>query len=156
MKVEIGEYEDTKKRNINVRIDEFDTWNMDITLAYIIHPMLIQLKDTKHGAPFVEGSDVPLGMEMSEEALVGYKERGETDALFFTRWEWVLNEMIWAFGEIQKDSWESKYYGPLIKDENHPLGSRFEWVKHEDMKAHQNRISNGFRLFGKYYQDLWD
>jgi len=26
----------------------------------------------------------------------------------------------------------------------------------EEMKAEQERISNGFRLFGKYYESLWD
>ena len=26
----------------------------------------------------------------------------------------------------------------------------------EGMKAEQERISNGFRLFGKYYESLWD
>ena len=24
------------------------------------------------------------------------------------------------------------------------------------MKRHQDRMSNGFRLFGKYYEGLWD
>ena len=26
----------------------------------------------------------------------------------------------------------------------------------EGIKAHQKRITNGFRLFGKYYEGLWD
>jgi hypothetical protein len=26
----------------------------------------------------------------------------------------------------------------------------------EDIKKEQERISNGFRLFGKYYEALWD
>ena len=32
---------------------------MDHTLAMIIVPMLKQLKETKHGAPFVDDEDVP-------------------------------------------------------------------------------------------------
>jgi len=29
-------------------------------------------------------------------------------------------------------------------------------VDREGLKAHQDRKANGFRLFGKYYQALWD
>ena len=32
----------------------------------------------------------------------------------------------------------------------------FEVDDQEGMKAEQERISNGFRLFGKYYEALWD
>ena len=39
-----------KHRKVQVHIDKYDTWNMNQTLAHIIHPMLIQLRDTKHGS----------------------------------------------------------------------------------------------------------
>ena len=29
-------------------------------------------------------------------------------------------------------------------------------VDHEGLDAHNKRMENGFRLFGKYYQNLWD
>ena len=35
----------------NVQIDRFDTWSTDHTLATIIYPALIQLKQTKQGIP---------------------------------------------------------------------------------------------------------
>ena len=47
------------KRKIKVRIDKYDTWSMDNTLALIILPMLKQLKETKHGSPLVDDEDVP-------------------------------------------------------------------------------------------------
>ena len=47
------------KRKIEVRIDKYDTWNMDNTLAHIILPMLKQLKETKHGSPLVDDEDLP-------------------------------------------------------------------------------------------------
>jgi len=131
MRVRIGPYR--KNRAVKVEIEPHDTWNMDVTLAYIIHPMLVQLKETKHGAPMVENSDVPLGMGMSEEAKARYEEIGEADGKFFDRWDWVLGEMIWAFEQYltDLDKWgmEDEYY---------------------------SRMSNGFRLFGKYYEALWD
>jgi len=130
MRVRIGPYR--KNRAVKVEIEPHDTWNMDVTLAYIIHPMLVQLKETKRGAPMVENSDVPLGMEMSEEAMDKFRN-GETDGKFFDRWDWVLGEMIWAFEQYltDLDKWgmEDEYY---------------------------SRMSNGFRLFGKYYEALWD
>lgn len=131
MRVRIGPYR--KNRAVKVEIEPHDTWNMDVTLAYIIHPMLVQLKETKHGAPMVDEGDVPLGMGMSEEAKARYEEIGEADGKFFDRWDWVLGEMIWAFEQYltDLDKWgmEDEYY---------------------------SRMSNGFRLFGKYYEALWD
>ncbi len=130
MRVRIGPYR--KNRAVKVEIEPHDTWNMDETLAHIIHPMLIQLKETKHGAPIVDEGDVPLGMGMSEEAKAKFSETGETDGQFHARWDWVLDEMIWAFEQKIIDLDET------VEDE------------------YYSRMSNGFRLFGKYYEALWD
>ena len=67
MKVYIGRYPSDRtlrrdpdaKQKKEIRIDRQDTWNMAETLADIILPMLKQLKETKHGAPFVDDEDVP-------------------------------------------------------------------------------------------------
>ena len=42
-------------------------------------------------------------------------------------------------------------YSALIEGPNHTRV--YDW---EGRKAYQERISNGFRLFGKYYENLWD
>ena len=42
-----------------VKIDRWDTWSMDHTLAHIILPMLKQLDKEKHGAPYTNDEDVP-------------------------------------------------------------------------------------------------
>ena len=137
MRVRIGPYR--KNRAVKVEIEPHDTWNMDVTLAYIIHPMLVQLKETKHGAPMVENSDVPLGMEMSEEAMDKFRN-GETDGKFFDRWDWVLDEMIWAFEQVKLgQELDQPYIGKW------GMGDKYD-----------ERKSNGFRLFGKYYEALWD
>ena len=130
MRVKLGPYRNPAA--MKVEIEPHDTWNMDVTLAHIIHPMLIQLKQTRHGAPAVEKGDVPLGMEMSEEAMAKYEELGEVDGKFFVRWDWVLDEMIWAFEQKILDADET------VEEE------------------YYSRMSNGFRLFGKYYEALWD
>ena len=141
MKVEIGPYTDDSVRNINVVIDEYDTWNMDETLSYIVLPMLKQLKETKHGASNVDWEDVPRELRPSAEELRAYNKNGETDVHFFDRWDYVLDEMIYAFDcKANKDD----------------VYMRFDINDRKAMDKEQSRISNGFRLFGKYYESLWD
>ena len=141
MKVEIGEYPEEGEQKVEVHIDKWDTWNMDYTLAYIVLPMLKQLKETKHGAPIVDNEDVPINLRAPEKDVLKYKELGETDPDFFKRWDWVLDEIIYAFDcKVNKDV----------------VYMRFDIEDRIGMQKEQDRISNGFRLFGKYYENLWD
>jgi len=149
-------------QKIKVRIDKYDTWNMDRTLAHIIIPMLKQLKETKHGSAMVDDEDLPPHMQHGDPY-------GDDNWVHY-RWEWVLKEMIWAFENLTDDSWEDQfvhgtpiyvdtlldddgnyYQQPQIKQTNPDY-----WVDREGIKEYNNRISNGFRLFGKYYRSLWD
>ena len=131
---------DKREQKIKVRIDRWDTWSMDYTLAPIILPMLVQLKATKHGAPFVDLKYVPKELH-GKKLTKKQKENGEVDDKHFERWDWVLDEMIYAFDcKANKDD----------------VYMRFDINDREGMKAEQERISNGFRLFGKYYESLWD
>lgn len=151
-----------RKRKIEIRIDKWDTWSMDHTLAHIILPMLQQLKETTHGAPFVEMSDRPEHLQCYKEP-----EDHDTDKFHFEAWDWALDEMIFAFKTHASDErWEDQFeegecdiqweqlengmsrmvYGP-----NHTMK-----YDEEGRKKYQERITNGFRLFGKYYQNLWD
>ena len=149
MKVNIEKYtDDGEDQVVEVQIDPWDTWSMDHTLAPIILPMLKQLKETKHGAPTVEFKDVP-------EELMPPMENGETDDNYFKRWDYVLDEMIWAFEQKTID-WESQYYGEWVEDEDKMFGGYHINSDNEGRKVHQERMSNGFRLFGKYYESLWD
>jgi hypothetical protein len=148
---------DRRTQKVKVRIDRWDTWSMDHTLAPIILPMLKQLKETKHGAPYVESADVPKELRINVHQKVAYKKDGTTDENFFKRWDWVMDEMIYAFEQKCRDHWEEDYYGPYIESEDkRELFGRFEWTDDEGRKKHQERMSNGFRLFGKYYENLWD
>lgn len=134
-----------RPRKIKIRIDNYDTWSMDHTLSMIIHPMLLQLKETKHGSPFVEDEDVPehLRSTATSELTQEEKDRGATDTLFHNRWNWVLDEMIFAH-YCQFNDWEDEYFD----------GSGIS--KYDEMREVEKRIANGYRLFGKYYQNLWD
>ena len=147
----------TPKQKTKIRIDRYDTWSMDSTLALIVLPMLKQLKETKHGAPKVDPEDVPQELRPTAEWKKAYEGDGTTDPKFFERWDWIMDEMIWAFEQKCRDDWTEDYYGPWIENtDGKPLGGHFEWTDDEGRKAHQERMSNGFRLFGKYYENLWD
>jgi hypothetical protein len=142
-----------------VKIDRWDTWSMDHTLAYIILPMLKQLSETKHGAPYTEDDDVP---EYLRSHMAQPKENEwDTDSLHFMRWDWILTEMIWAFEQTVKDDDELQFFDHSeckdlndIKDWNERI-TKIK-VDEKGLKVHQKRKANGFRLFGKYYQNLWD
>ena len=130
---------DRRVQKIKIHIDRWDTWSMDHTLAPIILPMLKQLKETKHGAPWVAVADVPRELRPTKKQLMDYQKDGTTDPNFFKRWDWVLDEMIYAFDcKANKDD----------------VWMRFD--DRDEQEKEQDRVSNGFRLFGKYYENLWD
>jgi hypothetical protein len=143
-----------------VKIDPWDTWSMDSTLAVIVLPMLKQLQETKHGAPFVDDEDVP--KELKSTSASPKQNEWDTDDNHFRRWDYVLDEMIWAFEQKVRDDDETEFFDhsecgtikDFVKDTNEYLSkSKVDW---DGLKRHQERKQNGFRLFGKYYQNLWD
>ena len=146
----INLYLKRKNRDVRVKIHNYDTWGMDETLAHIVVPMLKQLKATKHGAPMTDQEDRPDHLKSDELDPVDM-----TDKYHFEAWDWILDAMIWAF-EQKTVEWEAQYYGEWIEDESKTLGGYFKNRDNEGMKAHGARMSNGFRLFGKYYEALWD
>jgi hypothetical protein len=144
------------ERKIDVRIDGSDVWSMDETLAYIIHPMLLKLKEHKHGSPFIDNEDVPEEYRVDDTRNNHRADSDWTEAddeKFHARWEWVLDEMIWAFGQKCID-WEDQFFTE-IPNETNPKRTKFKMDK-EGLEKHHARMRNGFRLFGKYYEALWN
>jgi len=158
-----------KKRNIKVRIDRWDTWSMDDTLSHIILPMLKKLRDNKHGATYVDDADVPEHLRSTNATELSQEEKNvcAPDNNHFLRWDYVLDEMIFAFetkaGVLQ--GWEDQFttgeydLQTVLKEDglyevvNGPnMTAKTDWDGH---KMYANRIQNGCRLFGKYYQNLW-
>jgi len=140
-----------------VKIDRWDTWSMDYSLSFIVVPMLKQLKVTKHGAPFVDDEDAP--EELKSTSAPPKENEYDTDENHFKRWDWALNEMIWAFEQNLDTNSEEKFFDHTEWDEKEKdFGKNLHKIKIDQpgLKAHQDRKANGFRLFGKYYQGLWD
>jgi hypothetical protein len=104
---------------------------MDNTLAYIILPMLKQLKATKHGSPYVDQEDLPPELRLTkretkvhdnghwDKKLKATEE--EIDAAskkFHAQFDWVLDQMIWSFEqELDEDEGHKSYYDPYLPDE---------------------------------------
>jgi hypothetical protein len=146
-----------EKRNIKVKLHKYDTWSMDSTLSHIIHPMLIQLKATKHGSPLVDDEDVP--EHLRSTAAPPVENEWDTDDNLHKRWEWVMDELIWAFGELKDDRpGEDSFYDHSECKKSDDINEQIKKMKvdREGLDAYYDRMSNGFRLFGKYYQGLWD
>lgn len=171
-----------------VKIDKWDTWSMDHTLAKIVLPMLKQLKATKHGSPMVDLEDVPEELRGTSTAeydaqltfdfyAEARKEKDVDYELVHKRWDWVLDEMIFAFEHKVDDSWEDAYHSGehdmewIKSDKTYPNPetgkeeATYQMIKgpkdtykvdYEGMQKVWDRMQNGFCLFGKYYQGLWD
>ena len=143
-----------------VRLDYWDTWSFDHTLADIILPGLKQLKATKHGAPFVDDADVPEGVGLRSTEAEPKENEWDTDSNHFKRWDWILDEEIWAFEQLVNEDAESQFFDHSECDPGRkPWDDEgYKKVKYdkEGHAAWQARMDNGFRLFGKYYRCHWD
>jgi len=142
MKVTLGKYKKNgSDRTEKIQIDKWDTWNLDNTLALIIHPALIQLRDTTHGYP---------------GTLKSMKQ-----------WTIILNKMIFAFDSILRKSEidDSFHSGDMDlqfeKLENGmtktSIGPKSTWkFDSKAAKRHNKKVQEGLDLFAKYYMGLWD
>ncbi len=172
----INSWSNNRKRNVKIRVDEYDAWSAEHTLALIIHPVLVKLQKMKNGSPYVDPEDVPEHLCPTEEPN---EDNGYIDNTHHERWNWIIDEMIWAFGQhtMGADAWEDQYiYNSdqldikfvKIEDGKHKGYSSLECDYQKDpskppyfrdeeaIKAHHDRMANGRRLFAKYYNGLWD
>lgn len=179
MKAKIGKFYNKRARKIDITIDKFDTWGLDHTLALIILPCLVQLKDTKHGVPF-EFADVG-GEDWQDQQCFDFYKETHTEAfdLGCERWNEVLDKIIWSFRQIAFDDFDEKYHhgepnydfvpDDTLKPFVNPLTGKTEqlytmvdtnpgehWYDSVGHRLHEERIQEGLDLFGKYFRNLWD
>lgn len=156
----VNKIQDQRGRKIKVRIDYYDVWSADHTLALIILPTLKKLKEIKHGSPFVDAADVPEHLRPTEAPG---PDNGYTDNTVHERWCWVLDEMIWSFEQLVNEDAEDQFYDhteshayQLANPDDFMGGIGKLKVDREGLEAHSARISRGTVFFGKYYRSLWD
>jgi hypothetical protein len=168
----INRWSNNRPRKIKIHIDNYDVWSADHTLAMIIHPTLLKLKEVQQGAPHIDLEDVPESLRPTEQPS---NDNGYVDDTHFARWNYVLDEMIWAFEQctyddrgdnqfhhnsdqleiITKPTENPKLMALDFNYQKDPAKPKY-WVDNEAKKLHYDRISNGLRLFAKYYFSLWD
>lgn len=156
MKVNIGRYpKGDKERKISVQIDKWDTWNADHTLAIIIAPLLQKMKEDKQGAPHVDDVDVPLHLRST--AAPTKENDWDTDQNWHLRWDYVLDEMLWAMQQIALHDNDDQFYDHSDVDGSKGVMEQVAAIKVdiEGLNAHHERIQKGCELFGKYFQALW-
>lgn len=104
-------------------IEPRDLWGLDGTLAQIIAPALKAYKKNAHGCFCVDIEDAPhLADTFTKGEFAPHPYSVEA-------FDYVMDEMIWAFEQIAGDD--------------------------TPIRDHYDRIDNGTRLFGKYYRALW-
>lgn len=139
MKVNIGKYPKIGEgeRKSKVVIESDDLCSLDCTLNLVIAPALHAFISANAGGPNVELKDVPTelwpGNDPEWLALSEYDRGWKTDSLHFKRWNYILKEMYFAFARTE-------YPNTTIDN---------------DIHKYDERVKNGLRLFGKYYQHLW-
>jgi len=116
-----------------VHVDRFDVYNMDNTLAKIIHPMLLELKNQDTSYPIL-GSEYNDCFSTELQIPDDFDTEFDDNFILKQRWTYVLDEMIYAFG--------------LIAGE--------EYYNHRDNEEITNRMNRGLEYFGKFYTCLWN
>ena len=178
------------ERRVSVRIDPTDVYGADHTLALIIAPTLRMLKAKKNGSPWVDNVDLPAELKMSKRDTKIFNdghwdkklkfteaEKDAIDAKYHAGWDWVLDEMIWAFEQHEQGNWEDQFHSGEhdihwvdVDLAGNEVAADFDGKKLHRMergpndthqydaggaKAWSARMANGRRLFAKYYEALW-
>ena len=129
MKINIGEPKKDKSAD-TIHIDNFDCWSLDYTLARIIHPALIRLKETKHGYPELWEDGMVTHHNWDRQLHFDFIDEDIESTYLINKWNGILDKMIYSFGKIMEDAYFDNE----------------EWEK----------IQEGLDLFAKHYTSLWD
>ena len=113
-----------------IHIDNFDCWSLDYTLARIIHPALIRLKETKHGYPELWEDGMVTHHNWDRQLHFDFIDEDIESTYLINKWNGILDKMIYSFGKIMEDAYFDNE----------------EW----------ERIQEGLDLFSKHYTSLWD
>lgn len=157
MKVFLGPYPDgDEDRKVEIRIDDYDSFDADQTLSLIALPLIKQLKETKHGSAFVDDEDVP--EEIRSTSAPPKENEWDSDEFLHDRWDWVLSEIIFSLQSHTDYKSESRFYDHSAVNEEDGIMEQVRNIKvdREGLEAFNKRKQNGFRLLGKYWQNLWD
>ena len=151
----INPFNEWRGQKVRVHVEDHDIWSADATIAHMVLPLLEKLRDEKHGYPLIDPKEIeglPKELKPKKKEAEEYARKGLPDPKAEARWNWVLNEMIFAMQCIVDDSWEDEFFGR--EDPDDMLS-----VKMIDKEGYDNthkRIDRGLRFFGLWFRALWD
>jgi len=126
----------SSNKNI-IKIDGYDTWNVDVTLARICAPLLKEFKQkSKTTYTNVDEADVPEGL---------FKGTDDIEI-----WQNILDQMIYSFEELSDPCSEDKFYKFDSDDSSDYLS-----FDKDAYTQWSNKVNRGTFLFGKYFKHLW-
>lgn len=133
MKVNIGR-PGRKNKAHHVDIDDYDIWNLDYTLACIIHPALIRLKESQHGYPELWEDGMCYHEYYTRQLHFDFIDEDVESKYLWQKWQDILDDMIYAMGIIATEK-----------------------IYDIDLDTYDNeRVDRGLELFGKHFCSLWD
>ena len=144
MKVRIGK-PGRKNKAHHVDIDDHDVWNLDYTLACVIHPALVRMKEKKHGYPELWEDGMVTTHNYDRQLHFDFIDEQVENDYLQKKWDNILDKMTRAFGMIvHKEDWEKSW-------------ESLSWEKsrEEEVKYYQT-IDEGLALFAEHYHSLWD
>lgn len=86
MKVFIGPREEMYHTN-SIEIHNYDTWNLEVTIARIIHPALVRYKEVSQYYGHIDDEDTPLPYQNGDD----YEQ---------AKWNYFLDTIIATFALI--------------------------------------------------------
>ena len=156
MRVSISKFDENCNRDVKIKIDNDDLFNLNGTLALIVVPCLEKLKTNKRGFPFVDNEDLPKQMHRFDENTYNSDDDNKK------RWFWIVDEMIWTFKQYVDRDWDKQYHTgtiDLVYDAAHDSiiqgSNHTHRIDSEGIANHTIRMQNGLRLFAKYYDNLY-
>ena len=104
----------------------------------------------------VDDEDVP--EELRSTSAPPVENEWDTDDNYHKRWEWVLDEMIWAMTDHADGNGDDAFFDHSEVDDSANIMEQIAKVKCDlkGLDAYNKRKQRGFELFGKYFQNLWD
>lgn len=157
-----------------IKLNRSDFFCIDNTLSDIILPLVKEIKREKWGVPCVDDEDVPEELRTEEDLFIKYNRSNKEMEILIARWDYVLDEIIFAFEKLKEGRWEDEFYSghidfkftPVDKEGNEIPEEEAEFfrmdrgpndtssIDMEGLEAMDARIKNGTMLFGKYYRAL--
>ena len=133
MKVNIGR-PGRKNKAHHVDIDDHDIWNLDYTLACIIHPALVRLKESQHGYPELWEDGMCYHEYYTRQLHFDFLDEDVESKYLWQKWQDILDDMIYAMEIIATEK-----------------------IYDIDLDTYDNeRVDRGLELFGKHFCSLWD